>query len=222
LQLFRDEFSGEGIRVADFRIERQIIQKGFKTVAGIDEAGRGALFGPVVAASVILPRHLIEEDCLPWIREVDDSKLLSPKKRKKLAHLLLNYASSIGIGIATNGEIDRQNIYWASLEAMRRAVVQMNVEPDYLLVDGFRLNSVGIPQMRVPQGDRKSTTIAAASILAKVIRDEIIVLLDRIYSGYGLERNKGYGTREHYDALKKLGPSDFHRKTFNLGACEPI
>lgn len=206
--------------MADFSIERHIFQKGFKSIAGIDEAGRGALFGPVVAASVILPSRFMTDGDPPWIRDVDDSKLLSPKKRKILARLILEHASSIGIGLATNGEIDRQNIYWASLEAMRRAVSQMTIEPEYLLVDGFQLGSVPFPQMGVPQGDRKSTTIAAASILAKVIRDEIIVFLDKVYTGYGLERNKGYGTKEHYDALKKLGPSEFHRGSFNLGACE--
>jgi ribonuclease HII len=208
------------MRVVDFSIERHLIQKGFKTIAGIDEAGRGALFGPVVAASVTLPSSFMTDGHPPWIRDVDDSKLLSPKKRIILARLILEQASSIGIGLATNGEIDRQNIYWASLEAMRRAVSQMNIEPEYLLVDGFQLGSVPLPQMGVPQGDRKSTTIAAASILAKVIRDEIIVFLGKVYAGYGLGQNKGYGTKEHYDALKRLGPSEFHRGSFNLGACE--
>ena len=208
------------MRVADFSIERHIIQKGFKTIAGIDEAGRGALFGPVVAASVILPSCFMTDGHPPWVRDIDDSKRLSPKKRKILARLILEQASSIGIGLATNGEIDRQNIYWASLEAMRRAVSHMPIEPEYLLVDGFQLGSVLLPQTGVPQGDRKSTTIAAASILAKVLRDEIIVFLDKVYAGYGLGRNKGYGTKEHYDALKRLGPSDFHRGSFNLGACE--
>lgn len=206
--------------MADFKLEKRIIQSGFKSIAGIDEAGRGALFGPVVAASVILPVPLMTQARPPWVDEIDDSKLLSPKKRKDLARLILDQAASIGIGIATNEEIDRQNIYWASLEAMRRAVKNMAVKPEYLLVDGFSLDSVPLPQMRVPKGDRKSRTIAAASIMAKVFRDEIIVFLDKMYSGYGLVRNKGYGTKEHYEALKKLGPSDFHRWSFNLGECE--
>lgn len=206
--------------MADFRIEKHILQQGFKTIAGIDEAGRGALFGPVVAAAVVLPSRLMTENRAEWISDVDDSKLLSPKKRKRLAGLIMEHAHSFGFGIATNGEIDRQNIYWASLEAMRRAVVHMKIEPDFLLVDGFRLGSVSLPQMKVPQGDRRSKTIAAASILAKVLRDKMLVILDKFYVGYGLGHNKGYGTKQHYDALKSLGPSDFHRWTFNLGERE--
>jgi ribonuclease HII len=201
----------------DFGIEKHIIQKGYKVVAGIDEAGRGALFGPVVAAAVVFPVSLVTRKSQEWLEEIDDSKLLSATKRKILAKLILIHARSVGVGIATNKEIDRQNIYRASLEAMRRAVGNMPIEPEYLLIDGFNLEPAPCPQKRIPQGDRKSTSIAAASILAKVVRDEIIIHLDKVYFGYALKKNKGYGTREHYSALEELGPTDFHRYSFNLG-----
>ena len=206
--------------MADFEIEREIFSLGYQAIAGIDEAGRGALFGPVVAAAVIFPPSFIPKKTQGWLAEIDDSKRLSPKKRRCLAQRILDYASSVGVGLATNTEIDRQNIYWASLEAMRRAVLKMPGKPEYLLLDGMRLDSVPLPQKKILQGDRKSTSIAAASILAKVIRDEMLLYLDKIFSGYALCRNKGYGTREHYEALRKLGPTDFHRRSFNLGCHE--
>lgn len=206
--------------MADFGIEKEIIQQGYRDVAGVDEAGRGALFGPVVAAAVIFPPTFVQKKTFNWIDEIDDSKLLSPKKRKELAKLILEHARSVGVGLATNAEIDRQNIYWASLNAMRRAVERMPRVPEYLLVDGFRLEAIPCPQQKVPQGDRKSTSIAAASILAKVIRDEMLVFLDKVFQGYSLRKNKGYGTKEHYMALRMFGPTDFHRRSFNLGSRE--
>lgn len=202
--------------MVDFWIEKKIIKRGFTDIAGVDEAGRGALFGPVVAAAVVLSPQFIVGRQPDWVKELNDSKLLSPLKRKKLARHILTHASSLGIGLATNTEIDRQNIYWASLLAMRRAVKRMLWKPDFLLVDGFCLNGVNYPQIGLKQGDRKSPTIAAASIIAKVLRDEMMVRLDRIYQGYALSRNKGYGTREHFEALKKRGPTALHRKSFNL------
>ncbi len=205
------------IGLADFRIEREIIQQGYSIIAGLDEAGRGALFGPVVAAAVAFPQPLITGEGQTWLDEIDDSKLLSPKKRKRLAKSILEHTSLVGIGLSTNTEIDRQNIYWASLEAMRRAIDKMEIKPEYLLIDGFRLENIPYPQKRIPKGDRKSKSIAAASILAKVIRDEIIVHLDKVFNGYALWKHKGYGTKEHYAALRKLGPTDFHRNSFNLG-----
>ena len=200
-----------------FWIEKKIIQKGFKRIAGVDEAGRGALFGPVLAAAVVFPSQLIMGRCPEWIKELKDSKLLTPLKRKVLTKHILSHALSLGIGLATNYEIDRQNIYWASLLAMKRAVEKMSLKPDFLLVDGFCLNGVNYPQIGLKQGDRKSQTIAAASIIAKVLRDEMMVKLGRIYEGYALSRNKGYGTREHYQALKERGPTALHRMSFNLG-----
>jgi len=201
--------------VADFSIEKQIRKRGLSLIAGVDEAGRGALFGPVVAAAVILPPE--EKSCLiDWIGEIDDSKSLPPPKRKNLARLLLRHALSVGIGYMTNVEIDRENIFNASLEAMRRAVLNLSLQPDFILVDGFYLKNVPYPQIRVIKGDEKSISIASASILAKVLRDEMVLRVEEIYQGYGLAKNKGYGTREHYCALKEMGPSSFHRFSFKL------
>ncbi len=203
--------------MVDFQIEKRIIKRGFRIIAGVDEAGRGAIFGPVVAAAVVLPSVLKGGIRLSgWAQEIDDSKMISPPKRKRLAEAILANAASVGIGWATNYEIDQKNIYWASLRAMRRAVENMPTAPDFILVDGFRLNDVNYPQRSIVQGDRKSISIAAASIVAKVLRDEMMVHLDKVYKGYALSKNKGYGTKEHYKALKEMGPTLFHRLTFNL------
>ena len=213
----RSSFRDMGKKVGHFWIEKKIIKRGFKRIAGVDEAGRGALFGPVLAAAVIFPSQLIMGRRPEWVKELKDSKLLTPLKRKVLAKHILSHALSLGIGLATNYEIDRQNIYWASLLAMKRAVEKMSLKPDFLLVDGFCLNGVNYPQIGLKQGDKKSQTIAAASIIAKVLRDEMMVKLGRIYEGYALSRNKGYGTREHFKALKERGPTALHRVSFNLG-----
>ncbi len=201
----------------DFRIEKNFIRKGFKAIAGVDEVGRGALFGPVVSAAVMLPCHLMRGKRRGWLCEIDDSKALPPAKRMSLAREILANAASVGVGISSNFEVDKNNIYWASLTAMKRAVASMPSAPDFLLVDGCRLNDVNYPQAVIPQGDRKSVSIAAASIVAKVVRDEMMILLDKVYEGYFLAKNKGYGTREHYQALREKGPTPLHRFTFNLG-----
>jgi len=151
-----------------------------------------------------------------WLGEIDDSKRLAPVKREVLAKEILSQAASVGIGSATHLEIDKNNIYWASLIAMRRAIQKLTPQPEFLLVDGFRLNGIHYPQLSVPQGDRKSITIAAASIVAKVFRDEMMDRLDKIYGGYALSRNKGYGTKEHFKALSEKGPTPLHRRSFNL------
>lgn len=200
----------------DFKIEKELIGKGFKAVAGVDEAGRGALLGPVVASAVIFPSKLIRGEKKVWIEEINDSKLISPQKRERLAKLILTHASSIGIGLTTNIEIDKENIFWASLEAMRRAVRNLTKPPDFLLVDGCSLNDVNYLQIGLPHGDRKSISIAAASIIAKVLRDKMMTHMDTIYEGYAISKNKGYGTREHFKALKNMGPTVIHRLTFNL------
>ena len=204
--------------MASFRIERQILGQQFKTIAGVDEAGRGALFGPVVAAAVVLPSEWIARSVKGWLKEVNDSKMLSPQKRKELAGHILAEAVAVGVGSSSNREIDLINIYWASLEAMKRAVESLNVEPDYLLIDGFqnRKACFSCPELGIPGGDRKSLSVAAASIVAKVVRDEMMVLFEDHYAGYHLAKNKGYGTREHYQALKEKGPTPLHRLTFNL------
>jgi len=202
--------------VPDFQIEKQIINQGFTSIAGLDEAGRGALFGPVVAASVIFSTSLIKADMDGWVEEIDDSKRISPTKREMLARQILFHADAVGIGLASSAEIDEKNIYWASFEAMKRAFMSLPVNPDFLLVDGFRFNDVNYPQMNLIKGDQKSISIAAASIIAKVIRDRMMTRLDCIYQGYSLSKNKGYGTQEHYNALQKLGPTALHRFSYNL------
>ncbi|MFC2158822.1 ribonuclease HII, partial [Acidobacteriota bacterium] len=188
-----------------------------KYIAGIDEAGRGALFGPVVAVSVVFPPEIIIDSRESWLTSITDSKCLSPTQRLHLARIILAHARSIGVGISTHREIDRINIYWASLEAMKRAVSDMTIQPDYLLVDGFPIKGIHHQQRGVPQGDRKCTLIAAASILAKVLRDNVLFRLDKEYQGYGLARHKGYATEAHYEALELLGPSEMHRHSFKLG-----
>ena len=203
--------------MVNFQIEKKIMRKGFKAIAGVDEAGRGALFGPVVAAAVILPAAIMKRSLPGWAKEIDDSKAISPIKRKRVAKAIIRNATSVGVGLATNLEIDQQNIYWASISAMKKAVENMPTTPDFILVDGFSLNDVKYPQLGISQGDKKSISIAAASVVAKVLRDEMMILLDRVYEGYSLSKNKGYGTREHYKALKEAGATYFHRQTFNLG-----
>jgi ribonuclease HII len=203
--------------MADFDIEDDYLRRGCRTIAGIDEAGRGALFGPVVAAAVILPLEALRGNDAPaWVAGVRDSKLLTPARRRFLYRQITAVARSIGIGLATHTEIDRINIYWASLLAMRRAAEGLTLPPDIVLVDGFSLKDVKYPQKGIPQGDRKSVSIAAASIIAKVVRDGMLELLDKVYIGYDLARNKGYGTAGHYRALRERGPTAFHRTSFNL------
>jgi len=203
--------------LADFQTEKRFLREGYRIIAGVDEAGRGALFGPVVASAVVMPLSSIKKKLSGRIEEINDSKALAPKKREKLALLILREATSVGIGLATHSEIDRENIYWASLKAMKRAVQDLSITPDILLIDGFNLRDVDYPQVCIPRGDSKSISIAAASIVAKVVRDEIMVLFDKVYRGYVLGKNKGYGTKEHYQALRERGPTPLHRFSFNLG-----
>lgn len=204
--------------MADFKIEKKILSQDIRRIAGVDEAGRGALFGPVVAAAVVLPSRWISKPIRGWLRQVDDSKLLAPQKRSELARSILAEADAVAVGLATNREIDEKNIYWASLEAMKRAVASLAPRPDFLLVDGYKNRECGFgcPQLGLPGADRKSLTVAAASIVAKVVRDEIMRRLEDFFTGYHLARNKGYGTKEHYEALREKGPTPLHRLTFNL------
>lgn len=200
--------------MADFCLEENLLKKGYENIAGIDEVGRGALFGPVVAASVMFSKDFIRHNKEAWIFEVDDSKLLTPRKREKFAKAILASAKAVGIGMATNREIDKKNIRWASFEAMRRAIKKMPEFPDFLLVDGFRLPGTKHDQLGLRQGDRKSISIAAASIVAKVLRDQMVSTLDNVYEGYALARHKGYGTRDHLRVLEEKGPTIFHRISF--------
>jgi ribonuclease HII len=151
-----------------------------------------------------------------WLLGIDDSKLLTPRNRQRLARRILIEAAAVGVGIVSNEEIDQENISRASFLAMRKAVANLGISPEILLVDGYGIKDYPFPQRGVVQGDKKSLSIAAASIVAKVLRDEMMACLDRVFEGYSLGRNKGYGTREHFRALEALGCTSFHRRSFNL------
>ena len=199
----------------DFEIERRHLGAGHRLIAGVDEAGRGALCGPVVAAAVVLPSPWFDGPRPEWVGRIDDSKRLSPRRRELLARAIRKDAA-VGLGLASNVEIDALNVLRASQEAMRRAVAALPVLPDLVLVDGLAVREFPRPQEAVIHGDRRSFSIAAASIVAKVFRDRIMVRSGRRFPGYGMERHKGYGTRAHYEALALFGPTPFHRKSFNL------
>lgn len=176
-------------------------------ICGIDEVGRGPLAGPVVAGAVILP-----EDC--QILYLNDSKKLSEKKREELYEVIMEQAVAVGIGYASHTRIDEINILQATYEAMREAISKLSVRPQILLNDAVTIPMVEIPQVPIIKGDAKSVSIAAASIVAKVTRDRLMVKYDELIPQYGFASNKGYGSQEHIEALKKYGPSPIHRKTF--------
>jgi ribonuclease HII len=187
--------------------ENSLYQEGYHYIAGVDEVGRGPLAGPVVAAAVVLPPY----HKLPGI---NDSKKLSPRKRELLYTAIFSGALSVGIGIVDHTEIDQTDILTASLKAMALATHNLSCSVDYLLVDGiFAIPSV-IPQMAVKKGDSLSVLIAAASVVAKVTRDTMMKDYHHQYPCYNFARNKGYGTKEHRDAIKRYGFSPLHRKTF--------
>lgn len=187
--------------------ERGCWEAGYELVAGIDEVGRGPLAGPVVAAAVILPK-----ECK--IEGVNDSKKLSAKKREELYDIILEKALSYGIGIVSNERIDEINILQATYEAMREALSQLSPKADYILADAVTIPMVSTPQRGIIKGDAKSMSIGAASIVAKVYRDRLMEAFDEVYPGYGFGANKGYGSAEHIEGIKKLGITPIHRKTF--------
>jgi ribonuclease HII len=203
--------------VASLRLEKELARGGARLIAGVDEVGRGSLFGPVVAAAVVLPADWLRGRQPAWARAIDDSKLLSPARRAELAAPILREAWGVGVGLASAAEIDALNIYRAAHLAMIRAVESLPAPPDVLLVDGFQIKDVKYRQMGIPRGDRKSRSIAAASIVAKVFRDGLMQVFDVLYEGYGLARNKGYGTEEHIRSLRDRGPTGLHRTSFKLG-----
>ena len=180
---------------------------GLHLICGVDEAGRGPLAGPVCAAAVILPEHL-------QIPGLNDSKKLTDKKRRELFPLIQEQAVSYGIGLASEAEIDGINILQATFLAMRRALEQLTVRPEIALIDGNRETDFGLPVKTVVKGDSLSANIAAASVLAKVTRDNIMIEMANQYPEYGFEIHKGYGTKAHYEALRAYGPCGIHRKTF--------
>ena len=194
------------MNLPDYSYERRIWKIG-KLPAGVDEAGRGPLAGPVVAAAVILPK-----EC--EINGLNDSKKLSHQKREILYHQIKAVAVSIGVGIIEPDEIDRINILRAALLAMEIAVKKLNPKPDFLLIDGNIRTSLLIPQQAVIGGDSTCNSIAAASIIAKVARDLIMDDYHNIHPEYNFKKHKGYPTKEHFEALRKFGPCPIHRKTF--------
>lgn len=196
----------ERLRLESMKMyERQYAECSY--ICGIDEAGRGPLAGPVVAGAVILPK-----DC--EILYLNDSKKLSAKKREVLYDEIMEKAIAVGIGMASPARIDEINILQATYEAMRSAIAQLGVIPDILLNDAVTIPQVTIPQVPIIKGDAKSVSIAAASILAKVTRDRLMVQYDEVLPGYGFGQNKGYGSKEHIQALQKLGPTPIHRQSF--------
>lgn len=192
----------------DYLIEKEIIESGKKIVAGVDEAGRGPLAGPVCAAAVILPVDL-------EIEGLNDSKKLSEKKREKLYDIIIDKAVAYDIQLVDNEIIDEINILQATMLAMTNAVNSLSVKPDFVIIDGNRLpEQLEIPAKAVVKGDAKSMSIAAASILAKVTRDRLMLELAKEYPEYEFERHKGYGTKLHCEKLREFGPCKIHRRTF--------
>jgi ribonuclease HII len=190
-----------------FAYEKKARENGYKTICGIDEAGRGPLAGPVFAAAVILPENII-------IEGLNDSKKLSEKKREKLFDIIKEQAVSYSIGFATEEEIDDINILQATFLAMKRAFDGLEVKPDFALVDGNRKPTLDAETMTVVKGDANSASIAAASILAKVSRDRLMYKIDKIYPVYQFAKHKGYGTKLHRELLNEYGPCPVHRKMF--------
>lgn len=193
--------------ISMWEIEDSFYAEGLKIICGVDEAGRGPLAGPVCAAAVILPEHL-------QIPGLTDSKKLTDKKRRELFPLIQEKAVAYGIGFASEKEIDEINILQATFLAMQRAMDQLSVRPELALIDGNREKDFGLPVKTVVKGDSLSANIAAASILAKVSRDDLMLKMDEAYPEYGFAIHKGYGTKAHYAALREYGPSPIHRMTF--------
>jgi ribonuclease HII len=189
------------------RYERKLWQAGVQTIAGVDEAGVGPLAGPVVAAAVVFEREV-------FIPGVNDSKQLQPETREELFVKINSRAVALGVGVASPAEIDDLNIYWATMLASERALLSLKLLPDHVLVDGRQIPALKLPQTRIVGGDRKSFCIAAASIIAKVTRDRMMVEFDGTYPDYGFARHKGYSTPDHFAALDRFGPSPIHRRSF--------
>ena len=187
--------------------ENELYDSGYKLICGVDEAGRGPLAGPVYAAAVILPKGM-------EIEGLNDSKKLSEKKREELFDVIRDRALYYGISSASVGEIEELNILNATYLAMNRAISMLGTEPELALIDGNRSTGIKIKNICVVKGDARCADIAAASILAKVSRDRLMRELDKEYPQYGFARHKGYGTRLHYEALRKYGPSPIHRLSF--------
>jgi ribonuclease HII len=190
-----------------FALRERLFRAGARNVAGVDEVGVGPLAGPVVACAVVLPERVD----LPGI---NDSKQLAARARERLAAAIREQAVAVSVAAVDPEEVDRLNVYWAALEAMRRAVIGLAIAPDHLLVDARTVPGVDLPQTPIVHGDARDGSIAAASIVAKVDRDAMMCRLEACHPGYGFDRHKGYGTPEHLEALRRLGPSPAHRRSF--------
>jgi len=193
-----------------FAEERALHARGYRIIAGIDEVGRGALAGPVVAAAVILPIQINA----PWLSQVRDSKQLSPIKRSSIFEKIQKAELATGIGMVPHTDIEEQGIVRATQKAMSQAIEKLPLAPDFLLIDAMALPDVLLPQKSIIHGDQLSLSIACASIIAKVSRDRYMVKLDSLYPGYGLACHKGYGTKRHLSSLAELGPCPIHRRSF--------
>jgi len=190
--------------------ERELRRQGYRLIAGIDEAGRGPLAGPVVAAAVILSLGKLA----PWLRHVRDSKQLTPKAREALFHQIMSDAIATGVGVVSPSFIDTQGIMAATRLAMSQAIQALAPGPDFLLIDAVSLPALDLPQRNIIYGDSLCLSIAAASILAKVTRDRLMVMADELYPGYRFADHKGYATEAHLNCLRRLGPCLIHRTSF--------
>ena len=199
-------------RLPHLQLELDLLAHGHRIVAGLDEAGRGAWAGPVVAAAVVLPLHRSDLSCV--LSGVRDSKLLTPRRREELLPVIREVAWATGVGVAPSSYVDRYGVVAATRRAMRGAIRDLGLSPDYLLIDYLHLPNMAIAQKGIPKGDRRHLSIAAASIVAKVTRDRALCELDRQYRGYGFAKHKGYGTRQHAESLAHMGPCAVHRYSF--------
>jgi ribonuclease HII len=197
----------------NLEIERALWLQGIEHIAGVDEAGRGPLAGPVVAAAVVFPRDLI-------IEHVDDSKKCTAKQREALFTLILEQAICVGVGIVDHEMIDRINILQATILAMRKSIENMNIQPEYAIIDGNSFKHETLKFQNIIRGDEKSFTIAAASIVAKVTRDRLMRDLDIQFPQYGFAQHKGYGTRQHIEAIRTYGLCEIHRRSFHPSALQ--
>lgn len=198
--------------VPTFSEEQALLEAGYRCIAGLDEAGRGTWAGPVAAAAVVLP--LDRADKLAALAGVCDSKALPPHRREELERRIVETAVAVGFGLASAQEIDDLGIVPATRLAMRRAIANLSVRADFLLIDAVKLPNEPIHQKSIVRGDALCFSVAAASIVAKVRRDRLMAELDALYPGYGFARHKGYGTAQHWAALHTLGPCPIHRQTF--------
>lgn len=197
----------------DLLFELELLQSGCKLIAGVDEAGRGAWAGPVVAAAIILPIQRF--DLAYQLNGVQDSKQMTPLQRAIWFSRINELAQTTAIGYATPQEIDTWGLSEATRKSMQRAITELDIEPQHLLIDHIHLPQTNLPQTAITHGDARILSIAAASVIAKVVRDRAMIAYSRRYPGYGFEKHKGYGTSAHREALHRLGPCEIHRSSYS-------